>query len=520
MAILAGRATPEATLGLARQAQADHGYAPEAYRPLGRTELMCAMVGFGGYRVDRQTPEHRAALELALTRGVNLIDTSSNYTDGESESLIGEVLGERPDQRARVILVSKVGYVQGNNMAVVKKAIARGRPFSEMVEYQPECWHCIHPDFIADQLERSLTRLRVSILDVYLLHNPEYFFSDRLHRDGREGLEEAREEFYRRIEDAFGFLERTVAEGRLQWYGVSSNTFGKEAAHPEFVSLERLQEAAAKAAAAHGSGDGSRFAVVQCPLNLREGGPALTRNQRGGGTTFLELAAELGLGVLVNRPLNAIVGGRMERLAGIPAPRPNLEEAIEAAFGALERHEATLREGFRQAADQGGGALDQLAGWFGLHETLERIYRSHPPREAWLEMVDHQVRPGLHGAATAMAEVLAEPDREEFFREAQAHRAAVEAVAELAAEALGKDAHERTRALEERLAALLAEDGAILPLSRQALRLVAAQPAVSCVLTGIRRPAYVEDATAAMTGALPDSHAALRGLREFHAKSE
>ena len=228
--------------------------------------------------MDRRAPEHRAALELALGRGVNLIDTSSNYTDGESESLIGEVLGERHDQRARVILVSKVGYVQGNNMAVAKEAIARGRPFPEMVEYQPECWHCTHPDFIADQLERSLARLRVSILDVYLLHNPEYFLSDRLHRHGVGDLEEGREEFYRRIERAVGFLELAVAEGRLQWYGVSSNTFGRKAAHPEFVSLERLQEAAEKAAAARGSGDGSRFAVVQCPLNLREGGPALTSN--------------------------------------------------------------------------------------------------------------------------------------------------------------------------------------------------------------------------------------------------
>ena len=45
-----------------------------------------------------------------------------------------------------------------------------------------------------------------------------------------------------------------------------------------------------------------------------------------------------------------------------------------------------------------------MAGWFGLHGTLERIYRAHPPREAWLEMVDHQVRPGLHGAVEAVAE--------------------------------------------------------------------------------------------------------------------
>ena len=47
-----------------------------------------------------------------------------------------------------------------------------------MVEYADGLWHCIHPDWLADQLTRSLDRLGLETLDLLLLHNPEYFLAD------------------------------------------------------------------------------------------------------------------------------------------------------------------------------------------------------------------------------------------------------------------------------------------------------------------------------------------------------
>jgi aryl-alcohol dehydrogenase-like predicted oxidoreductase len=73
-----------------------------------------------------------------------------------------------------------------------------------MVEYMDGCWHCVHPQFLADQLTRSLERLRLQTLDVCLLHNPEYFFTDAVQRGLRaDELQAARSEFYRRIQAAF-----------------------------------------------------------------------------------------------------------------------------------------------------------------------------------------------------------------------------------------------------------------------------------------------------------------------------
>ena len=271
-------------------------------------------IGFGGYRVGEGVAAHRQALERALDRGCTLIDTSTNYTDGGSESLVGHVLAERekrhPGARGRIVVVSKIGYVQGQNLDLAFERERRGDPFPEMVRYMDGCWHCIHPDFLRDQLTRSLQRLRTRRLDVCLLHNPEYFLSDAAHR-GAADLDATRREFYRRVAAAFAFFEEQVRRGVIGAYGVSSNSVVAPADGAETTSLSRFLEAARDA-----GGEAHHFEVVQWPMNLFEGGAALEPNTGPGGEhTALEMARDARLHVLVNRPLNAILDGRLVRLS-------------------------------------------------------------------------------------------------------------------------------------------------------------------------------------------------------------
>ena len=63
--------------------------AASAYTELDGIKI--SRIGFGSYRVARGNAIFEKALELAILNGVNLIDTSSNYGDGSSESLIGDV---------------------------------------------------------------------------------------------------------------------------------------------------------------------------------------------------------------------------------------------------------------------------------------------------------------------------------------------------------------------------------------------------------------------------------------------
>ena len=89
--------------------------------------------------------------------------------------MIGTLIERETLARDQVVVVSKVGYLQGSNFELSQQRKAAGNPYPDLVEYADQLEHCIHPEFIADQLTRSLQRLNMETLDVYLLHNPEYY---------------------------------------------------------------------------------------------------------------------------------------------------------------------------------------------------------------------------------------------------------------------------------------------------------------------------------------------------------
>ena len=312
---LVGRATRTGTMGHTERLGA------QARAELADTGLLVSGIGFGGYRIDDVHPEHRAALELALRSGLNLIDTSTNYSDGRSERLIGEVLAQLSDRRElnrdQIVVISKAGYVQGRNHALASARKQNGVPFPEMVEYSDGLWHCIHPEWLADQLSGSLDRLGLATLDVLLLHNPEYFLADAAKR-GQGPIASVRAEFYRRLEQAFRYLESEVKKGRIAYYGVSSNTAAGAADARDSTDFSRML-AAAEAAAP----DGHHFRVLQLPLNLLESGGLFAAN--GQSESVLIQAQRQGVAVLTNRPLNAISDGSILRLAepARPEVRPN-----------------------------------------------------------------------------------------------------------------------------------------------------------------------------------------------------
>ena len=280
----------------------------DAYAPLGRVHPRVSRAGFGCYRVDDRESVHRRALADALAAGINLIDTSTNYADGHSEMLVGEVLADAAlrgaVRREDVVVVTKIGYLQGGNLDEARRRARAGRPWTEIVEYGPDLWHAISPDFLEDQLTASLARLAMNRVDLLLLHNPEYFLTHALH----VGLprDEARSEFYDRTARAFRQLETEIAAGRIGAYGVSSNTLVVARERAEAVSLERLL-----------AGAGAGFAAVQLPFNPIETGarePIHTED----GRSVLDVARAAGLGVLVNRPFNAFSGRGLVRFADLP----------------------------------------------------------------------------------------------------------------------------------------------------------------------------------------------------------
>ena len=451
-----------------------------AYRPLGRTGLVTSALGFGTYRVDERTPDYAAALARSIERGVTLIDTSTNYTDGSSERTIGAVLAQRhldgalSARREETIVVSKVGYVQGQALALSRAREREGQPFGDMVKYMDGCWQCLHPGFVADQLTRSLDRLRLQTIDVYLLHNPEYFFSDAVKRKQTVDTGALRDEFYRRITLAFAQLEDEVKRGRIAWYGVSSNTFGAALDDPEATSLDRMHDIAERITPQH------HFAVMQLPANLYESGPMLTANNAGGTLSALAYASAKNLAVLTNRPLNAHKDERLVRLAdGVVPAAPVPVAGQMAKVGALEAR--APRKGVAWGAQ------------------LMTAARSAQNLQQWRQIeaqVHAQFGPRLREAAAGLQDAQAEAF--------QAWAAEYTREVTLLMASLGAEAAARGRAanagLHKILDAHLPAELRAWSLSQKAMAALLHTPGITCVLNGMRRPEYVEDALGALAG--------------------
>ena len=482
---------------------------PAACAPLGTTGLRVSRLGFGGYRVDDETPEHRAALERALLGGLTLIDTSTNYTDGGSERLIGTVLDELAGggrlRREDVVVVSKIGYVQGPNLALAREREAAGRPFPDMVKYMDGVWHCLHPEFLADQLPRSLGRLRLAALDVCLLHNPEYFFSDAKRRHVGP-LAALRDEFYRRLTEAFRFFESQVAAGTLRWYGASSNTAAAAPDDPEATSLPRMLAAAREA-----GGAGHHFRVLQLPLNLFESGGALDATCDP-ASTVLECAAREGIGVLVNRPLNAMVGSGMLRLADVRV------EAAAADLDSLLGTVAALEAEYRQVIAPGirvSGDSTPPEDFFRWGEQLAAVAGRIHSLTHW-EQVEGQVS-GLVGQVVRGLDRGLGGDlgaRWHGWRE-RYRRALGTALGEFRRQAALRS-ESATRAVAEAIDPALPTERRGESLSRKALWVLASTPAVSTVLVGMRREAYVDDALGILRWApLPEVRPVYEAIRRL-----
>ena len=218
------------------------------------------------------------ALAFGLTHGLNLIDTAANYRCGLAEAALGCALhrlsAEGQLRRDEVMIVSKGGYLLTNDG-------------NEPNRYS------IAPESLATQLRRTLSRLGVTALDAYLLHNPE----EDLVVSGRKRFEDG-------IRRACFFLEGAYADGLIGGYGVATwDALRLSPDQDAHMGLCRLKELAAEAA-----GSADHFHFVQLPVSLVALEALLpVQRLRGQLVSTLVVAEELGLMVLGS----AALGGPM-----------------------------------------------------------------------------------------------------------------------------------------------------------------------------------------------------------------
>jgi len=456
------------------------------YLTLNAQGVRVSQAGFGCYRVDVSVDEHRQALRHALLAGINLIDTSANYMDGGSEQLVGDVLTEMTQagtiRREAVVVVSKVGYLQGQNYELSQQRKQKGHPFPDLVLYGEGLEHCIHPEFLEDQLTRSLQRLQLETLDCYLLHNPEYY----LGYANMQGvpLEQARAEYDRRIELAFRHLEQEVEQGRIRCYGISSNTFPSAPSDDQFTSLERVWSIAEAISPDH------HFQVIQLPMNLYETG-GLTEVNQSTGQTVIEFAQSKGLGVLTNRPFNAFHDRKLIRLADVaPVSQAEIEQ-IPAVLQELVTMEGYLKESLMPTLGLPPEELRQAQEWVLTGGWLARQWHRFSTRMHWK---DAQVQMVVPAAQRLIGQLVRWREQSE----------GVAAWLELYVERLNhamevitlhyqqQDA-EVTAKIKQRVQQADAEWGSAHTLSQMAIRALRSTAGITTVLVGMRQDQYVQD---------------------------
>jgi aryl-alcohol dehydrogenase-like predicted oxidoreductase len=132
------------------------------YRPLGRTglfvsEICLGTMTFGGQgemwkkigQLDQSGSN--ALVQRALQAGVNFIDTADVYSEGLSETILGQSLRDLKVRRDSVIIATKVRGRTGQGPNAV--GLSRGH--------------------IMDSVEASLKRLQLDHIDLYQVHGAD-----------------------------------------------------------------------------------------------------------------------------------------------------------------------------------------------------------------------------------------------------------------------------------------------------------------------------------------------------------
>jgi hypothetical protein len=266
-------------------------------------------------------------------------------------------------------------------------------------------------------------------------------------------------------------------------------------------------------AAREAGGADHHFRVLQLPLNLFESGAALEAGEGPDAKkTVLDLARAAGVGVLVNRPLNAMVDDGLVRLASVSVPAPTFD--LGAQLEALAGLEAEYRTGVASHLEAGEGGIPP-SDFFRCSGELGRIAPEVQGLEHWSALESQRVLPLLGQALQALDLHLTGELGEQW----HAWRARYVPEVQKTMGELRRRAAEKSAARAARLAAVI--DPFLPPerrketLSRKALWVVASSPGVSCVLAGLRDPEYVRDALAVLSWPpLADPAAVFRAVRD------
>ncbi len=249
--------------------------------------LKVSSLGLGTYLggLDQATDDAYAqAIVAAVCGGINFLDAAINYRHQRSERSIRVALDylfhSGGFEREQIVVCTKAGFLTPGalNPATLRPEEIAGQ------------MHAIAPDFLTDQIDRSLQNLGLETIDVFYLHNPEtqLGYVDR-------------PEFEKRIRQAFARCEQAAAEGKIRWYGTATwSGFRAKTNASDWLGFERMIRLAREV-----GGEDHHFRFLQLPLNLAMTEAFGRSNQPwlGEELSILEAAAKAGVHVIASASL-------------------------------------------------------------------------------------------------------------------------------------------------------------------------------------------------------------------------
>jgi len=265
-------------------------------RKLGYSDLNITDIGLGTWAIGgggwkfawgpQDDKESITAIRKAIDIGINWIDTAAIYGLGHSETIVGKAVKE---MKKKTIIATKCGNCWDKNRKI---------------------FHCLKKDSIRSEVEASLKRLRVDVIDLYQIHwpSPE-----------------------NEIEEGWDTIANLIKEGKIRYGGVSNFSVKQ---------LKRIQPI-------------HPVASLQPPYSMLE---------RGVEDELLSYCEKNNIGVICYSPMyRGLLTGKFsrERIASLPNDdhrRKNMQFQKPQLSANLE-----LVESLRPVAEKNNITLAQLA---------------------------------------------------------------------------------------------------------------------------------------------------------------
>ena len=131
-------------------------------KQIGNSDVTASVLGLGTWAIGgtfwggSSTSESIKTIQAAIDEGINLIDTAPAYGFGVAEEVVGKAI---QGQRDKVVISSKCGLDWDNK-----------RGTFVLHESDRDIYRYLGREFLREELENSLRRLKTDYIDVYYTH--------------------------------------------------------------------------------------------------------------------------------------------------------------------------------------------------------------------------------------------------------------------------------------------------------------------------------------------------------------